>query len=173
MHEDCANNPTHNFFKAANLSMELFTGLGPKYLTVPTNKLILKTVSNSILRSLWEFLSEYNIVLTNLSDEQWQFPNDEYIMLRIFLSNLKPKEVATFNYYRIYLQIEKLSDIITMDGKQIQQHVWNGTKLAHRLDSRIWPTQPKPTSTAWTTFRRISVIFITPRKTGFLLRQYQ
>ena len=141
MHAECPPNPTYQFIKAANLAMEMYTGLGPNYLSVRTNKLILKTVDNSILRCLWEFLSEYNISFNNLRDDNFQFPDDAYIMFKIFHSKLKPKEVATFNYCQIYLQIEKISDLITIDGKQIQKHVWNGSRLHHRLDKRTWLTQ--------------------------------
>jgi hypothetical protein len=71
MHEDCTKNPSQKYIKAANLAMEIYNGLGPNYLTMPMTSLIRKTVPNSILRCLWEFLSEYRITQTFLTDDKW------------------------------------------------------------------------------------------------------
>ena len=162
MHERSPKNPSAKFLQAATEAMEICTGLGPNYLSIPINKLMIKTIDNSILRCLWEFLTEYKIILTNLRDPHLQFPQDKHIMYRVFHSHFKPKEVATFQYCRLYLQIEKVSEIITTDGSSIQRHIWHGQQLQHTLHRRVWPDQPCPTTSAWTLFRKmLRTIFLT------------
>ncbi len=61
----------------------------------------------------------------------------------------------TFNFCRIFLRVELLSDILTADGHAIRQEIWKGihNSSISRNGSHVWPSQPRPTEKAWNVWR--------------------
>ena len=43
---------------------------------------------------------------------------------------------------REYLQVTTLSDITTVDGKNILSQSWGGLQYKRKLNSVVWPRQP-------------------------------
>ena len=155
MNEPCSANPTCPFLKAAITSMQFFTGLGPNFVLLKPCKRILAVVKNCIVRSLWEFLHTYGIQIQDVAIPVYQFNTDEFIMKRVFSSQFTASDIKTFNYCRLYLQVSRLAALITIDGKRIQSHICNGTRVPHILDTNQWFEQPSPSGSAWTIFRKI------------------
>ncbi len=54
-----------------------------------------------------------------------------------------------------------LSDFVDSHGTIISQSSWNGNKSSH-VSNDLWPWQPHPPSSCWTTCRRILFLLFTP-----------
>lgn len=63
-------------------------------------------------------------------------------------------DIRVFNFCRIYLQVELLSDIIRADGKRIRPAIWKGERQlnCHRWK---WPHQPRPDNKGWAIWKRL------------------
>ena len=69
--------------------------------------------------------------------------SDKILMNEFTTLNLKPKQLKILNYCRLYLQVECLSEICSLDGSHILPAAWNGLRLPSR--SRLhWPIQTRP-----------------------------
>ena len=171
LHEPNLANPATSFLSAALSSLATFTGLGPNFLMYPPTKRMLGMIENSLCRSLWEFLHTYGIKLRKLVHIHKQFEHDEIIMERIYASSLSTSDLRTFNYCRIFLQVNRISEIISMDGKGIRRHIWEGQRCPHVIETTRWFNQPCPSKTAWNKFRNIlSKIYNTNQDGIFLHR---
>lgn len=171
LHEPCKANPSRPFLSAAIRSLETFVGLGPNFLLFPPTKRMLGIIDNSLARSLWEFLHIYGITLNRLTGNHKQFDNDELIMEKIYIYSFDTADIRMFNYCRIFLQITRLSEIISLDGKRIRSHIWEGNKVRHVVDDIQWFNQPCPTKKAWNRFRLMLTKIFNTNQDGILFSQ--
>jgi hypothetical protein len=85
-------------------------------------------ITSGWVSSLWEFLQETQIKVRrnckNFHRDFWM-TNDSYIMLDILHSkyNRTKDEITIFNNFRLFMQVELVSDIITADGVAIRRHI--------------------------------------------------
>jgi hypothetical protein len=148
-------------------------GLGDSFLDHDI-KWFYDLISDGWMKSLWEFLSTYNISLIRMSSIikcQFRHHKDVFIMAAVADKGnaITKQDRITFNLCRIYLQVTLLSDISTADGGSIQTHFWKG--IQQRKGKGWWPKQPRPSERAWKVWRRIlKTTFNTNDMGKYLLR---
>ena len=172
LHEQCNANPSLPFLSSALNSLATFTGLGENFLLYPPTRQMLGMIDNSLCRSLWEFLHIYGIKLRKLVKSRKQFEKDELIMERIYSSSCSTAELRIFNYCRLFLQVTCLSDIISMDGKSIRCHIWEGKRVPHIIDKTTWFDQPCPAKPAWNIFRNILTKVLNTNQDGIFRTRF-
>jgi hypothetical protein len=65
-------------------------------------------------------------------------------------------ELEQFNYCRLYLRVELVSDLMTADGVAVRKHLWQGiTDNCHEFFGQKIYDQPRPGNTAWSIWRRL------------------
>jgi hypothetical protein len=110
--------------------------------------------------SLWKFLTSNSISVERIdttyhrSKRNW---TDEYIMKDVCKTKQFTKEeLRTFNYCRMFLKVELVTDIMTADGKGFRRHIWQAIKdYCHEDFSKSYYEQPKPGESAWVIWRRL------------------
>jgi hypothetical protein len=136
------------------------SGLGNNFWTYEFSR-VKHMITKGWVSALWEFMGEVPGLCVNRVDgllhRPPQFSGDKFLMQLILdETDLSGSELALFNYCRIFLQVELLSDIITADGKSIRQEIWKGqTNNLHSFHRDYWPHQPRPTEKAWTIWRSV------------------
>jgi hypothetical protein len=123
-------------------------------------KSIQQLATDGWLKSVWEFVSDYNIRLTREdgnNSRTLQNERDSYIMYDVGSKNQWGiQEMKKFNACRMYLQVELLSDIVTADGKAIQQTMWQGRKdVGNNCRVKYFFQQERPGETAWSLWRNM------------------
>ena len=171
LHEPCKANPALPFLSSALSSLATFSGLGPNFLLYPPTKRMLGMIDNSLCRSLWEFLHVYGIQVKKLVKCDKQFDQDEYIMKRIYASSYSTADLRIFNYCRIFLQVSRLSEIISINGKGIRRHILEGQRVRHVIDKTCWFDQPCPAKPAWNKFRNMLAGIYSTRQNGIFVSQ--
>jgi hypothetical protein len=128
--------------------MTIETGLGTNFWEIPYNK-IKSVVTNGWISTLWEFLSEIDdikvIRMDDTRNRAFRFEGDQYLMrlLLLTLDHVSGNDIKTFNYCRLFLKVELLSDIITADGKAVRHDIWMGqTNAVQTIGIGEWPQQP-------------------------------
>ncbi len=72
------------------------------------------------------------------------------MLMDYFISlKYKPKDLHDLNLCRIYMQALSLADITSADGKTIIPDCKLGRRLIDRRSSLSWPTQQRPSNSAW------------------------
>ena len=74
--------------------------------------------------------------------------NDVYLMDAWDAEGLSLAILQKLNYCRMYLKVNRLSDIVTNDGQHIQVGYLNGRKV-NQASTHEWPRQQKPSITIW------------------------
>jgi hypothetical protein len=171
LNEPCKANPTYLYLTTAINVFVVFSGLGPNFFSVKPNKKMLAIIDNSIIRSLWEFLHIYGIQLHCHTPDIKFFESDELLMAKVYQSEFHTKDIAIFNWCRLYLQISRLSEIISLDGRQIKHHIWNGIYISHVQSNTNWIRQPQPSQAAWNTFRKMLSILYQTNPNGIFTRK--
>jgi Reverse transcriptase (RNA-dependent DNA polymerase) len=145
----------------------LQTGLGNNFFSTTITKNIRNYVSEGWMFTLWEFLQRYKISLQMITNETRRFDGDSFIMAKISNTNISKGDIRIFNFCRLYLQVELLSDILTADGKRIRPSIWKGERLiqCHRWK---WPHQPRPDNKGWSIWKRILRITFETNAEGVL-----
>ena len=85
------------------------------------------------------------LLISNLPSGKYMRANDVYLMDAWDKENLSTDTLQKLNYCRMYLQITRLSDIVTNDGHHIQAGYLQGT-LVNQYSTHTWPKQQKPSS---------------------------
>ena len=67
---------------------------------------------------------------------------------------LPTQTMRRLNYCRMYLRVERLSDIATNDGKKIQGRYMSGV-MRNPYTNKTWPHQIKPDKNTWKLWRLI------------------
>ena len=109
------------------------------------------------IMSIRDFLRTYRLRLefTEASRQQPQCEQDCFIMdsLREH-GQFSATEMQQLNACRMYLQVSRLSDIVTGDGRHILREVLVGSDTKHHLSSNRWPRQGRPIKEWWNLWRR-------------------
>ena len=84
-----------------------------------------------------------------------RFEGDQYLnQLLISSHDISGDDIRVFNYCRLFLKVEMISDILTADGKSVRQDIWKGKQNdAPPLGRDDWPQQPRPTEASWKLWR--------------------
>jgi hypothetical protein len=137
----------------ANLDLE--AGLGVHSLTDP--HVYAPHISPGWLQSVRAFLHEVDGSLHNLQtflDAGPHRTNDVFLMPGIARAASAPSEVTRFNYCRLYLRVQRLSDLASADGRFIDPR-WLHNDPAPLSSSLQWPHQGKPGHIGWRLWRRL------------------
>jgi hypothetical protein len=111
-----------------------------------------KTVDCNLISTLWEFAQEYSITLRNHSNYADSSNDGQYIMDKAVRHQIH--NLPLFDSCRLYLQVERLSNILTADGKCIRQAIWNGQRQPFSTPVHNWPFQPQPSTKGWNVWRQ-------------------
>ena len=71
-----------------------------------------------------------------------------------FRSHFKDDELILINQCRIYLKVMFLSDIVSGDGKFIEENYILGKLPIDRTSQWNWPFQNRPSDMAWSLWRK-------------------
>ncbi len=72
----------------------------------------------------------------------------DHVLMNAFMSlSLRPSQIKQLNYCRLYLQVESLSKICSLDGTHILPDAWHGRPLPSQ-SKLYWPTQARPATWA-------------------------
>ena len=90
--------------------------------------------------------------------------NDCYLMESFLTISMPTKYLEELNYCRLYLQVITLANIVTPDGKYIQEWAYQGHK--QQQSNLSWPIQQRPSNSQWQWWQRhLRKLFITgPRQ---------
>lgn len=109
------------------------TGLGDNFWDIDFAR-VKHIVTKGWYSTLWEFLSQAEGLsitrIDGLGHRPFRFEGDQYLMRMLLdLPGVSKDDIKVFNYCRLFLQVELISDIITADGKSIRLELWTGEKL--------------------------------------------
>ena len=124
--------------------MRLEIGLPGTFRDVPSKQLK-ETLISTWLTDLFYFLGENNIFVHDPLPQlqlQLQREGDIFLMQCFLLAKPTDIELRRLMDYREYLQVTTLSDITTVDGKNILSQSWGGLHYKRKLNSVAWPRQP-------------------------------
>jgi hypothetical protein len=157
---DMSQTTTQRLLDIAWCKMVIESGLGPTFWDFPFKKMQ-RIVTKGWLSTLWEFISEADGLkirrMDGLRHRYPRFDGDQYLMqLLIQQQNISGEDIKAFNYCRLFLQVEMMSDILTADGKMVRKDLWMGKKNdSPPLEQDQWPQQPRPTDTLWKRWRSL------------------
>ena len=109
------------------------------------------------ITSTWEFCDKYNIQLDGPRGySTLQRINDVLVMEKVLevKKHFSEVELVLINQCRIYLNVMYLSDMVSGDGKMIEECFIQGCLPVDRTSQWKWPFQNKPSVHAWTQWRR-------------------
>ena len=109
------------------------------------------------INSIWtdyliKELNKYKIQIKieNIFKIQPQRANDTNIMENKLLSNIKSVlTTKKFNLYRLYIEINFLSELYNANGMEMKPNLQDYDALATSQSQLRWPNQPKPTNKYW------------------------
>jgi hypothetical protein len=112
------------------------------------------------MASMWQYLTFNTIWLRRIATTgqlKERFDWDSFIMEDMCKSQQwSTEEKKKFNYCRLYLRVELLSDVMTADGKAIRRHIWKGiVDHTHEKFTQLFYTQHRPSKTLWSTWRKM------------------
>ena len=113
--------------------------------------------SNTWMTSTWEFCSKYHIYLDGprvISHPQRE--NDGLIMEKIleYRQHFTELQLRLINQCRVFLRLMYLSDMVSGDGKVIEECFVQGKHPVDRETLWKWPYQHNPSCEAWVQWRR-------------------
>jgi len=89
-----------------------------------------------------DFLHQVGATITNATEKPTlNRENDSFPMDHFTNANLTPKELAKLNRVRLHLQIARISEIATADGKHIHKSWLTETGECNSLSLLNWPRQ--------------------------------
>ena len=114
------------------------------------------------LSSLRSFLSACHgrfLFLTDYIRVPKGYRHNDCNIMRAFLTlHLKPRQLRSLNLCRLYLQVEYLSELCSLQGTYILPSVWRGCRPPSRSTLQ-WPLQPRPQS--WSLWRHsLATLFL-------------
>lgn len=125
-------------------------GLGPNFLSTPYLPCYKRILTQGIITTLWEFCSDYNIKVSYHEPPAYRFGGDAYLMQKFLEMDLPDSILLDLHYCRMYLQIETISDAISLDGNSYRIPIWNGDRPFFKAN---WPQQPRPSEALWRTWQ--------------------
>jgi hypothetical protein len=121
----------------------------PYQLLEAERRVYLPLVTTTWLTSLWQYLDETGIKVTGGRALQIRRVGDCFLMPAL-AREFRGKELARLNNCRLWLQVLRLSDLVTTDGTQFTSAAWEG---ARSLVDPWWPARPAPTASDWKRWR--------------------
>jgi hypothetical protein len=103
------------------------------------------------MTTLWEFLDVYQIKVARPTTFFFRFDGDCFLMS--MTSVFYVRDLRIFNFCRIYLKVELLSDILTACGSKVRESVWLGAFSEIGKKQCQWPNQPRPSKRCWKIWR--------------------
>jgi len=76
---------------------------------------------------------------------------DRFLIDMAIEKGLEEQSLESFSHCRLYLQVLTLSDILTGDGKYLQNAIYQGEKETQYTPCKGWPNQGKPPTKDWKT----------------------
>lgn len=125
-------------------------GLGPNFLSTPFLPQLKRLLTHGIITTLWEYCSDHGIQVLYHQPPIKRFGGDDYLMVKFLDMNLPTATLLDLHYCRLYLQIETISDAISLDGTAFRTAIWNGERPTFQPN---WPHQPRPTEALWRTWQ--------------------
>jgi hypothetical protein len=114
-------------------------------------------VTDSWIKCVWEFVSTFKIDLqTHPVTPQLQRQGDS-MLLPLFVQHgmRDPETLAALSRCCKFLQVLRLSDILSADGKKVHSHIFQGQlQTPHTWDKFRWPTQGPPGKADWNVWRQ-------------------
>lgn len=82
--------------------------------------------------------------------------NDEFLMdaFRLRGNNYGPDMMTQLNACRMYLQVQRVSDITDARGTRIRKEILDGSDCDHFSSTSRWPRQGRPTKSMWLNWKR-------------------
>jgi hypothetical protein len=122
------------------------TGLRSKFWEYPFANMQ-KVVGRTWISTLWEFLDMNSITLRYNDKDRDSVVLVDYIMAKAIQHRVS--DISLFNLCRLYLQIERMSELFTADGKSIRRAIWLGQRQAIISQQHEWPRQESPSAKGW------------------------
>ena len=88
------------------------------------------------------------LLLHQMDDSILQRENDAFLMDGFATMKYHTNTMRKLNHCRLYLKVERLSDIATNDGKKLQGRYINGS-MRNPYTNKQWPIQQKPDAKTW------------------------
>jgi len=101
------------------------------------------------IKTVWKFMDSQKLHMKGWNSRPHQRENDTFLIQAILSHQISQKEVLVLNECRIYLQIEKLSDIANGDGLRISECFYYGRRDKHKKSTLTWPNLKRPNVTKW------------------------
>ena len=126
------------------------------FLTDTQYKTLKATATKTWLTNLWEFADRFQIeIRDDLGQLQLQRQNDKLLMDEFIKAGYTGTQLKQLNKCRMFLHAVTLSDIVTIDGKEITINSQNGIKDDHGPLYQ-WPcTRPSLSIEHWNQWRRV------------------
>ena len=108
------------------------------------------------ITSTWQFCDKYNIQLNGPRvSSTLQRVNDVLVMEKVleYKAHFTEKDLILVNQCRQYLQVMYLSDMVSGDGRVIEECFIYGIQPVDRLSQWKWPFQNRPSAEAWVQWR--------------------
>jgi hypothetical protein len=110
--------------------------------------------TNSLVKNTWEFLQTHGITLSHDISVPKNTLNDYILMTELCRLTLSHTELDSINQCRLYLKAYYISDLATASGKRLSKHTWQGQpRFEGRTSTCSWPTQARPSNSAWIIWR--------------------
>ena len=138
--------------------MRLELGVNSKILNSDYNTLSPLILTQSWMEHTWRFMSTYGITVdVDAPQIQMLRENDHPLMELVLKStSVTKQELQVVNKCRLYLQIFRLSDMITGCGRYIRDNIWNGIRDHHNKSKTMaWPLFPPPSKAMLTIWQSV------------------
>ena len=166
IHEGERETITGELIRAGLEQMQLETGL-PGYLFSQDYSILETLTTDCWLKTVWQFAwhNEMSIKDTVVKPKLYR-DNDSFIMEEVIRHGFRAADLKKINECRMFLQVANLSEITTVDGKNITLNAWKGIKDINKLNDYQWPRSPPSLSPIhWRLWRKaLTVSFIDPMK---------
>ena len=109
-----------------------------------------------LVTHMWDFAERYKIQLVSATTDIPLLRHGDGMLMDFFIGQRvrAPQLLKSINRCRLYLQVARLSDLISCCGQYIRREMWEGEKLPRRnVATYDWPRQGQPTSQDWQHWR--------------------
>ena len=116
------NTETGNLYRASLEHLILEVGMGELVFDQPYHELCFLATS-SLVKSTWQFLYTNSIQLKHDVHIPLVREHDRPIMQDFYAAGYRDLQLAAINRCRLFLNVYRMSDIITSDGLSIKAHI--------------------------------------------------
>lgn len=166
IHEGERETITGELIRAGLEQMQLETGL-PGYLFSQDYSILETLTTDCWLKTVWQFAWNNEMLIKDtVAKPKLYRDNDNFIMEEVIRHGFRGADLKKINECRMFLQVANLSEISTVDGKNITLNAWKGIKDSNKLNDYQWPRSPPTLSPIhWRLWRKaLTASFIDPMK---------